>query len=73
MREGSKVGVCGPLPAFIQGLGGLVDLKTPPKQYFLFTIMGQSLVNTESLWKYYSLGEKKKKTQRISKPHKICI
>lgn len=29
MREGSKVGVCGPLPAFIQGLGGLVDLKTP--------------------------------------------
>lgn len=28
MREGSKVGVCGPLPAFIQGLGGLVDLKT---------------------------------------------
>lgn len=28
MREGSKVGVCGSLPASIQGFSGLVDLKT---------------------------------------------
>jgi len=28
MRQESKAGLCGPLPAFIQSLGGRVDVKT---------------------------------------------
>lgn len=73
MREGSKAGVCGPLPASIQGLQGLVDLKSQETALSIH-YNGQEFREHQVPLKVLLLGEGGGGGERrIPKPHKICI